>query len=387
MEKISYITFIKGHKDFKGEHAPWVIKDEHTHKILSSHKTKDKAIKHLKQMKYFKHHQGAIYNINHFNNSNQSSDVVTYINDIATNLEGVIISLIAKNISNGRFSGLISRYLIEFTSNVYLLLQFIHFVAVNKIKSSHLGTYTVLGLLSSLKEVIELLSNLENLTNGSSDVESLCINSVQRISQLKYQVSRNINNQGLIQKFLNSLLDEIEDSANNLFNTLLGASFLKEDTNVVASIHVTNIDQLIGHIQEVCEVSFQFEDFLRDKPLDNSEYVDKCNVQLREILLSCLALLHSQDSENITPTSFQAFQSIADCIHIIIDLLKSQDYGNIASFIPTLVSGVMYITQIFDADVDMVENLKHFYDLYRILSREKNIRMKAGSTLFLDLII
>jgi hypothetical protein len=170
-------------------------------------------------------------------------------------------------------------------------LQFIHFVAVNKIKSSHLGTYTVLGLLSSLKEVIELLSNLENLTNGSSDVESLCINSVQRISQLKYQVSRNINNQGLIQKFLNSLLDEIEDSANNLFNTLLGASFLKEDTNVVASIHVTNIDQLIGHIQEVKEVSIPMEAILSAKPLYNSEYVAQSKLGVREIPLSAIANL------------------------------------------------------------------------------------------------
>ena len=53
--KQSYIQHIKGHKNSQGENAPWVIKDHDTDKILSSHKTREEAEKHLKQMKFFKH--------------------------------------------------------------------------------------------------------------------------------------------------------------------------------------------------------------------------------------------------------------------------------------------------------------------------------------------
>jgi hypothetical protein len=50
---LEYIEFIKNHKNSKGENAPWVIKSHETHKILSSHKTKEEAKKHLQQMHMF----------------------------------------------------------------------------------------------------------------------------------------------------------------------------------------------------------------------------------------------------------------------------------------------------------------------------------------------
>jgi hypothetical protein len=55
---ISYIQYVKNHKNSKGESAPWVIKEHNTGRILSSHKTREEAEKHLKQIYYFRHKKG-----------------------------------------------------------------------------------------------------------------------------------------------------------------------------------------------------------------------------------------------------------------------------------------------------------------------------------------
>lgn len=52
---ISYIVYIKNHKNSEGELAPWVIKSHEDGHIISSHKTRAEAKKHLKRMQYFKH--------------------------------------------------------------------------------------------------------------------------------------------------------------------------------------------------------------------------------------------------------------------------------------------------------------------------------------------
>ena len=48
--RVSYIVHMESHKNSKGELAPWVIKSHETGKILSSHKSKEEAKKHLQQM-------------------------------------------------------------------------------------------------------------------------------------------------------------------------------------------------------------------------------------------------------------------------------------------------------------------------------------------------
>lgn len=48
------IRHMKGHKNSKGEKAEWVIVSHETGKILSSHKSKEKAKEHMRQMKIFK---------------------------------------------------------------------------------------------------------------------------------------------------------------------------------------------------------------------------------------------------------------------------------------------------------------------------------------------
>jgi hypothetical protein len=51
---VEYIQHIKGHKNSKGELAPWVIRSHETNKIISSHKTKQDAKEHLQHMHIFK---------------------------------------------------------------------------------------------------------------------------------------------------------------------------------------------------------------------------------------------------------------------------------------------------------------------------------------------
>ncbi len=49
------VVYKKGHKNSKGEAAPWTIVSHETGKILSSHPSKTAAEEHLKQMEYYKH--------------------------------------------------------------------------------------------------------------------------------------------------------------------------------------------------------------------------------------------------------------------------------------------------------------------------------------------
>jgi hypothetical protein len=55
MIKEAYVQYTPGHKNSKGEPAPWTIRDHETGEILQSYKTKEEAEKALKRMKYFKH--------------------------------------------------------------------------------------------------------------------------------------------------------------------------------------------------------------------------------------------------------------------------------------------------------------------------------------------
>ncbi|MBR6891956.1 MAG: hypothetical protein IKN15_01685 [Bacteroidaceae bacterium] len=48
-----YVCHIKGNRNSKGELAEWVIKSHETGKILSSHKSEQKAKEHLQQMHIF----------------------------------------------------------------------------------------------------------------------------------------------------------------------------------------------------------------------------------------------------------------------------------------------------------------------------------------------
>jgi len=58
MIKEAYIQYTPGHKNSKGEPAPWTIRDHETGEILQSYKTKEEAERALKRMKYFKHKGG-----------------------------------------------------------------------------------------------------------------------------------------------------------------------------------------------------------------------------------------------------------------------------------------------------------------------------------------
>ena len=51
---VEYVKHIPNHKNSKGEGAPWCVISHETGKIISSHKTKGEAEKHLQQMHIFK---------------------------------------------------------------------------------------------------------------------------------------------------------------------------------------------------------------------------------------------------------------------------------------------------------------------------------------------
>jgi hypothetical protein len=50
---VEYVVHMPGHKNSAGESAPWVIKSHETGKILSSHKSRGDAKKHLRDMHVF----------------------------------------------------------------------------------------------------------------------------------------------------------------------------------------------------------------------------------------------------------------------------------------------------------------------------------------------
>ena len=54
MTLLEYVKKIPGHRNSKGEPAPWTIVSHETGKVISSHKTKEEAEKHLQRMHYFK---------------------------------------------------------------------------------------------------------------------------------------------------------------------------------------------------------------------------------------------------------------------------------------------------------------------------------------------
>lgn len=66
--KVSFVVHCPGHKDSKGETAEWCVKSHETGKILSSHKTKEEAKKHLQQMHIFSaDYKSALFNRDTFN--------------------------------------------------------------------------------------------------------------------------------------------------------------------------------------------------------------------------------------------------------------------------------------------------------------------------------
>lgn len=74
---VEMVQYKKGHKNSKGEDAPWTIVSHETGKILSSHKTKKKAEEHLRQMEYYKHAK----------NESAEGQFVSFMNEVCSLFE------------------------------------------------------------------------------------------------------------------------------------------------------------------------------------------------------------------------------------------------------------------------------------------------------------
>src|SRR5574344_97990 len=73
MRFVEYIVYIKGHKNSKGESAPWVIRSHKDHHIISSHHSEEDAKEHLRQMHVFANIFEKVYN--RFNEGDCCSEV------------------------------------------------------------------------------------------------------------------------------------------------------------------------------------------------------------------------------------------------------------------------------------------------------------------------
>ena len=62
MKLLEYIVYVKGHKNSKGETAPWVIKSHKDNHIISSHTSEKAAKEHLQQMHAFESIFEEVYN-------------------------------------------------------------------------------------------------------------------------------------------------------------------------------------------------------------------------------------------------------------------------------------------------------------------------------------
>jgi tRNA nucleotidyltransferase (CCA-adding enzyme) len=102
--KISFITYMKGHKNSRGEPSPWVIKDHDNGKVLSSHATKQKAKSHLRDMHT---HKNSSYNNKTFLGIRSCEDVLNKFSDDTT-----IDRMVHENLqySSGQFSLLEENY-------------------------------------------------------------------------------------------------------------------------------------------------------------------------------------------------------------------------------------------------------------------------------------
>lgn len=65
MIKVAFVEHVPGHKNSKGEPAPWVVKQHDTGKILSSHGSKDEAVKHLRDIEGHKNSFVGVQDIEH----------------------------------------------------------------------------------------------------------------------------------------------------------------------------------------------------------------------------------------------------------------------------------------------------------------------------------
>ena len=84
-DKISYIVHMPGHKNSKGESAPYVIKSHETDKIIGSYKNRGAAEHALKMMRVFKHKANLI--------SDTVADIDKYVNDALIDLYSYLIKL------------------------------------------------------------------------------------------------------------------------------------------------------------------------------------------------------------------------------------------------------------------------------------------------------
>ena len=79
MNKVSVVKHRPGHKNSKGESAPWVIEDHSGGKVISSHKTKEEAVSHLRDIEGHKESTMKFTNVKNLDDLIKKADLLSQV--------------------------------------------------------------------------------------------------------------------------------------------------------------------------------------------------------------------------------------------------------------------------------------------------------------------
>ena len=334
--KLSYIQYIPHHRNFKGKFAPWVIRDEDTGKILSSHRTKQEAKKHLRNMKYFKRKV-----------SSKSYDVS------ADNVYDLIITV---------FRQIISKY-----STNSISYDFVKFM------------FRVLCIFYSI------VLKLENTPSDFNEDESILGKLYIYLDNL-YTIIHNTNDISL-----EKVLDVISKMKKDIFVEYdsLPLLFIEEGTkysvhsdfiftSTKVGVHIANIQNIINNLNTLINKSFTLEDVLQGSTDEKLIFTDKSNVQLREILLQLKHYFTQRKETELPSVVLQSINEFLLTTDMLLELFLSLDYyqEEFEILVSTWISLLNYLISLLDIP-DIYDNLKKFYDYFIFLSNKKIVQKKV----------
>lgn len=339
--KLGYIQYIHKHKNFKGEHAPWVIKDENSNKILSSHKTKQEAKRHLQQMKYFKSHKSSS------------------LNSKVENLYDVIVESFRKVIS------------------IYSNKQAF---STESLKS----LFEIFSILYAIASKIETLLSRNSKNQKILDIYYDYIVKVDK-SLSEYKDS-SINDMLSILKKIPTIIDafdlHLEKAAVLVCNMVSYVPYdITHTSNTKESFHISDVKSIISALQELIDKSFALEDVLQGSTNQALILVDKSNVQIREILLQLKQYFSSTHttSSKLNSEVVKSVSSFLFTTDILLELFLSFEYyqEDLKLLVNTWLTSLTYLISLLDLE-SIYTNLIQFHDYFIQLSRENFVQTKIS---------
>jgi len=313
---------MKGHKNSKGESAPWVIRDENSGNVLSSHKTKGEAEKHLKQMKYFKYKKSS---------SNDS------LKDFVISMVSEVISLYREKHSKDFF-----KICFHISSLLYSLLEVIEHES-NKVVYNEMEQF--------LQQLQNYMQEPEN-ESKYADVHQLGLFLYENL------IALDMSHISQIKKIFIDLFESLD-----ILKTI-------SNTNVKVSYHVKDKSTVLLYLQELIDKSFHLEDFLQGATSSDLLLVDNLNVQIREILLNMVTYFLNLSDETIVQSESNYLQSFLYTTDILLDLFLNFEYldKDIPVLIQTWLKQLQYFSSKFNLP-NIETNINNFTQIWLKLER------------------